>query len=81
MLPPYSLPCCISPFLSANKKWRDDLRCGPQNKLPNGAAAQCNPSGAKHCCSPTAGRCGPQDGEKYYISCACPDCTNYEWGK
>jgi len=53
--------------------YREDLRCGPKYKLPNGEPAQCNPENSKGfaCCSP-GGWCGKTDAH-----CKCAGCVDY----
>jgi len=53
--------------------YRQDLRCGPKYKLPNGEPAQCDPyNGNGHvCCSP-GGWCGKTDAH-----CKCAGCVDY----
>ena len=55
--------------------WRNDGKCGRAYPLPNGTAAQCDPDGAKPCCS-NYGWCGHT--KKH---CSCRRCTDYKFAK
>ncbi|XP_078607411.1 polycystin-1-like protein 2 isoform X2 [Branchiostoma floridae x Branchiostoma japonicum] len=55
----------------APKKWREDSRCGEGYPAPNGDPAECNPSGARPCCSPH-NWCGLN---AYH--CDCEGCVDY----
>ena len=57
------------------QKWRYDKKCGYNNLLPDGAPAECDPTGENPCCdymSEGSGTCGNTAGH-----CSCPECTNY----
>ena len=55
------------------QKWRYDGKCGSNNPLPDGTAAQCDPDGDKPCCSDGwIGHCG-----NTAEHCSCSRCTNY----
>lgn len=60
--------------IHGEKLWRDDLRCGPHYKLPNGQPAQCNPYNEKGYtgCSPY-GWCGKTAAHR-----ACKTCIDYK---
>ena len=51
--------------------FRFDGRCGVDALLPNGAPAQCDPTGEYFCCS-KYGHCGNTDEH-----CNCSDCLDY----
>ena len=52
-------------------KYRDDGRCGPNFKAPNGKDAECIPGGTKFCCSEW-GHCGRTSNH-----CYCNECIDY----
>ena len=57
------------------QKWRYDKKCGYNNLLPDGAPAECDPTGENPCCdymSHGSGTCGNTTEH-----CSCPDCTDY----
>ena len=56
---------------SEDQMFRFDGRCGVDALLPNGAPAQCDPTGEYFCCS-KYGHCGNTDEH-----CNCSDCVNY----
>ncbi|XP_077981186.1 uncharacterized protein LOC144436307 [Glandiceps talaboti] len=53
------------------KKWRDDLRCGPNYPLSDGSPAQCDPDALYPCCSPYDW-CG-----NTAAHCDCDGCIDY----
>ena len=58
----------------AEKKWRDDGRCGSLNQLPDGTPAQCNPDGNTPCCDYRSQMCANATNN----SCTCsPGCIDY----
>ena len=56
---------------SEDQMFRFDGRCGVDALLPNGAPAQCDPTGEYFCCS-KYGHCGNTDEH-----CNCSDCVDY----
>jgi len=60
-----------TPRPAPNKKlFRDDSKCGKQNKV-DGGPGQCDPDGTHPCCAPS-GWCGNSEGH-----CNCQDCVDY----
>ena len=59
---------------SANKKWRDNGRCGVRDyPLPDGRPSECDPYGEYPCCRYSwKSRCGNTSGD-----CICKDCIDY----
>ena len=60
------------------KVQRDDGRCGPSFKLPNGEPGQCDPKvlvDQKGPCCSAWGWCGPTDEH-----CKCDKCVDYRTG-
>ena len=54
--------------------WRNDGKCGSDNPLPNGTAAQCDPEGENPCCDNRwDGECGNTTEH-----CSCDYCTDYK---
>ena len=51
--------------------WREDGRCGPKFKQPNGADAECRADSDKPCCN-SEGYCGATPDY-----CDCQGCVNY----
>ena len=57
--------------------WRNDGKCGSDNPLPNGSAAQCDPEGENPCCDYMwDGECGNTTEH-----CSCIYCTDYKFAK
>ena len=55
------------------QKWRYDGRCGYNQPLPDGKAAECDPDSERPCCSSSwDGECG--NTAEY---CSCDDCVDY----
>ena len=57
------------------KKWRYDGRCGRDNPLSNGKAAQCDPNGENPCCNRRYnGKCGNTTSH-----CSCRFCKDFKF--
>ncbi|KAI8477942.1 hypothetical protein Bbelb_443250 [Branchiostoma belcheri] len=59
------------PANNTGKRWRDDLRCGPEFPAPDAAPGECDPDSCFPCCSQW-GHCGNTPDH-----CDCADCVNY----
>ncbi|XP_078666203.1 uncharacterized protein LOC144908469 isoform X3 [Branchiostoma floridae x Branchiostoma belcheri] len=59
------------PAKNTGKRWRDDLRCGPEFPAPDAAPGECDPDSCFPCCSQW-GHCGNTPDH-----CDCADCVNY----
>ncbi|XP_035697815.1 uncharacterized protein LOC118430888, partial [Branchiostoma floridae] len=57
--------------VDAQKKWREDFRCGEGYPAADGNPAECDPAFVSPCCSP-ANWCGSSPNH-----CDCPDCVDY----
>ncbi|XP_078616566.1 uncharacterized protein LOC144884896 isoform X2 [Branchiostoma floridae x Branchiostoma japonicum] len=57
--------------VDAQKKWREDFRCGEGYPAADGNPAECDPAFVSPCCSP-ANWCGSSPNH-----CDCPACVDY----
>ena len=57
------------------QKWRYDKKCGYNNLLPDGAPAECHPTGENPCCNKMLD--GSRTCGNTTQHCSCPDCTDF----